>query len=123
MEDTDDMSTPRLDERGVEAAARAVRAKLPPGAQFGPTLNVLDAITFSEVAVAAYFAALDRADIHGGAVHLDVCPYCRETNTSHMLDAPNFCRHEYERRVPVLFVPVDNLTALGFPTPDTEEQT
>lgn len=45
-------------ERAVEAAARAIHAKLPPGAQFGPALNVLDEIYFSALAIDAYLTSL-----------------------------------------------------------------
>ncbi len=43
------------------------------------------------------------------SVHLNVCPDCGEPDYSHMLDSPHFCRHEYERRVPVLYVPLDDV--------------
>jgi hypothetical protein len=40
-------------QEALEAAVQALRSKLPPGSQFGPSLNVLDAIDFSETVLAA----------------------------------------------------------------------
>ena len=40
-------------------------------------------------------------------MHANVCPECGEPDTQHPMDPPNFCTHEYERRVPVRFVACD----------------
>ncbi len=60
----------------------------------------------------------------GSAIHHNVCPDCGEADHSHPMDSPNFCRHEYERRVPVAFVPLDDaLDAIEAAFPTTGERT
>jgi hypothetical protein len=112
----------RLDERAVEAAAEAIQRTAACGLIAGFLRDPV-ADELAHVALAAYFAALDPDDIKAGAVHLDICPECGEAPVSHGMDPPNFCTHEYEHRVPELYVPLRNLAALGLFTPDTEEPT
>lgn len=40
-------------------------------------------------------------------IHVDVCPDCNTPTTWHGLDAPGHCRHGFERRVPVKYVPAE----------------
>lgn len=45
------------------------------------------------------------------AIHVDVCPDCNTPTTFHGLDAPGHCPHGWDRRVPVEYVPAEQLEA------------
>lgn len=98
---------PLLDERAIEAAAN-----VEPVAPGGDWVDVVRA------AVTAYLRALPVEELLSRAIHVDTCPDCGTPTTGHGLDAPGHCPHEYERRLPELYIP---LTALGLPVAEQAE--
>jgi rRNA maturation protein Nop10 len=45
-------------------------------------------------------------------IHVNVCPDCGTSSSGHLLDPPPICPHEYERYIPIKYVPEDEYLKL-----------
>lgn len=78
----------------IEVAARAVRENLPPGTLFGPYLNALDCVEFTDIALTAAYPVI-RAEVIAEVVEALRCFERRETG-HHFMDPSGFIAIKFD---------------------------